>query len=273
VKLNARGFTFDVALAGPVDGQPILLLHGFPQNKSQWDRLLPHLHGAGFTTIAPDQRGYSPGARPSNVEAYAIGECVADIVAILDVLGLDSVDVVGHDWGAIVGWHLAAEHPDRVRTYTAVSVPHVNAMNEAMETDDDQKAKSSYVGLFRQAGKAEDLLLADDGARIRTMFAGCPEEDIDGYVAPMLDRAALTAALNWYRAMTRTTMQAGPVGVPTTFVWGVDDGAIGATAAHSCAKYVTGEFEFIPLDGISHWVPDQAPEELAAAVLSRVGAV
>ncbi|HEY2796089.1 MAG TPA: alpha/beta hydrolase, partial [Micromonosporaceae bacterium] len=211
MKLNVRGFTFDVALAGPVDGRPILLLHGFPQNRTQWDRLLPHLHAAGFTTIAPDQRGYSAGARPSEVEAYAIDELVADAVGILDALGLDAIDVVGHDWGAIVGWHLAAEHPDRVRSFTAVSVPHVSAMAEAMATDDDQKQKSSYVQLFRQAGKAEDLLLADDGARIRAMFAGCPESEIDDYVAPMLDRATLTGALNWYRAMHRTTMEAPPV--------------------------------------------------------------
>ena len=141
--------------------------------------------------------------------------------------------MVGHDWGAVVGWHLAAEHPDRVRTFTAVSVPHPTAFGAAIADDDDQQQRSAYIGLFRQPGKAEDLLLEDDGMRLRAMFVGCPPELIDGYVEPMLDRATLTGALNWYRAMPNDGWP--PVSVPTTFVWGDRDLAIGATAARSCA--------------------------------------
>lgn len=270
MKVDARGLTFDVSVAGPEGGAPVLLLHGFPQHKSEWDRVVPLLHSVGRSTIAVDQRGYSPGARPSDVEAYGIGEMVADAVAILDALDIPAADVVGHDWGAVVGWHLAAEHAGRVRTYTAVSVPHPTGFGAAIEGDADQQQKSAYIGLFRQPGKAEDLLLEDDGMRLRAMFAGCPPELIDGYVEPMLDRGALTGALNWYRAMHANTMVCGPVSVPTTFVWGDRDGAIGATAARSCGDYALGDFRFVPLDGISHWVPDEAPEDLTAAILARI---
>lgn len=248
----------------------MLLLHGFPQHKSEWDRVTPFLHAAGHATIAPDQRGYSPGARPSDVEAYAITECVADAIAILDALDIEVADVVGHDWGAVVGWHLAAKHADRVRTFTAVSVPHPEGFGAAIADDADQQQRSAYIGFFRQSGKAEDLLLEDAGMRLRAMFIGCPPELVDGYVRPMLDRAALTGALNWYRAMHSGTMACPPVSVPTTFVWGDRDLAVGATAARSCAAHVVGDFRFLPLDGVSHWVPDEAPEVLADAILARV---
>jgi pimeloyl-ACP methyl ester carboxylesterase len=249
----------------------VLLLHGFPQNAAEWDQVASALHAAGRTTIAPDQRGYSPDARPAEVGAYAIGECVADVVAILDALDAPEVDLVGHDWGSIVAWHLAARHPERVRTLTAVSVPHPEAFGAAIADDPDQQERSAYFKLFRQAGKAEDVLLADCGARLRAMFDGCPPELVDAYVTPMLDRAALTGALNWYRAMTRETTACPAVGVPTTFVWGDRDLAIGATAAQACAAHVAADYRFVPLAGISHWVADEAPAALAEAILARIG--
>jgi pimeloyl-ACP methyl ester carboxylesterase len=273
MRLSAREFVFEVTVGGTsrAGHAPVLLLHGFPQNAAQWDQVAAALHAAGRTTIAPNQRGYSPDARPSDVDAYAMAECVADAVAILDALDAPEVDVVGHDWGSLVAWHLAAAHPDRVRTLTAVSVPHPEAMGAAIATDADQQARSAYIKLFRQAGKAEDLLLEDCGARLRAMFAGCPPELVDTYVAPMLDRDALTGALNWYRAMTRETTACPAVGVPTTFVWGDGDLAIGATAARACAAHVAADYRFVPLAGVSHWVPDEAPDALAEAILARIG--
>ncbi len=269
--MDVRGFTFDVTISGPTDGDAVLLLHGFPQNATMWDHISSPLHAAGRQTIAPNQRGYSPGARPSDVDAYAMPELVADAVAILDELGVEQADVVGHDWGAVVAWHLAAEHPDRVRTLTAVSVPHPAGFNDAVAHDPDQKQKSQYIGFFRRPGKAEDLLLEDDGVRLTAMFTGCPPDRIEAFVAPMRDRAALTGALNWYRAMSPGTMACGRVGVPTTFVWGDADLAIGATAARSCAIYVDGDFRFVPLKGISHWVADEVPGALSEEILDRIG--
>src|SRR5215475_9704574 len=200
--IEARGLTFNVETAGSAGEPAVLLLHGFPQRAAEWAAVMPVLDAAGLRTIAPDQRGYSPGARPDDADAYTLQECTADALALLDALGVDKAHVVGHDWGALVAWHLAGHHPDRVETLTAISVAHPTAMGQAIATDPDQQQRSSYIQLFRRAGHAEDLLLADGGSRLRAMFAGCPTYLIDGYVQPMLDRDALTGALNWYRAMS-----------------------------------------------------------------------
>src|SRR3954469_22638266 len=121
MEIKARGLTFDVYEGGPDDGEPVLLLHGFPQDHREYDLLLPRLHAAGLRTYVLDQRGYSPGARPAEVQAYRITEPVADAVAVLDALGIEKAHVIGHDWGAVVAWMLAGLHPDRLRTLTAVS--------------------------------------------------------------------------------------------------------------------------------------------------------
>jgi pimeloyl-ACP methyl ester carboxylesterase len=269
-QIAARGLTFDVHIGGPPDGEPVLLLHGFPQHSGEWDDVVPALHDTGLRTYALDQRGYSPGARPPAVADYRIAECVADALAVLDALRVDSAHVVGHDWGALVAWQLAARHPDRVRTLTAVSVPHPAAMAHAMATDADQRERSSYIGLFRQEGKAERVLLADDAAALRGMLSGCVR--VEEYVVPMQAPGALTAALNWYRAMSRAELGGvGPVPVPTTYVWSDRDLAVGAVAAKACGANVTGEYTFVPLAGVSHWIPDEAPQALADAVLARVG--
>ena len=270
MRIPVRGLTFDVSVDGPSDGPAVVLLHGFPQNLCEWRRITPALHAAGLRTVAPNQRGYSPAARPIDTDAYVMKECVADAVALLDELDIDRAHVVGHDWGALVAWHLAADFPDRVDTLTAVSVPHAAAFTDAIEHDEDQRQRSSYVGLFRRAGRAEDLLLEDDGRRMREMFSGCPPELIDDYVSPMLDRAALTGALEWYRAMSPESLACGDVTVPTTYVWGDNDLAVGPVAARACSRYVTGPYRFLPLTGVSHWIPDEVPAALAEAILTQI---
>jgi pimeloyl-ACP methyl ester carboxylesterase len=271
LRLPARSLVFDVRVGGPDDGEPTLLLHGFPQHAGMWSQVEPSLHAARLRTIAPDQRGYSPGARPELVEAYRVSECVADALSILDGLGVDRAHVVGHDWGALVAWHLAGLHADRLRTLTAISVPHPRALSAALVTDADQRERSSYVRLFRRVGRAEDVLLADGAARLRALFAGVDAGRAESYVAPMLAPGALTAALNWYRAISvRDAVGPGPVSVPTTFIWSDGDIAIGATAAEGCAAHVSGDFRFVRLPGVSHWVPDESPHAVAGAVLARI---
>ncbi|GAA1794086.1 alpha/beta hydrolase [Planosporangium flavigriseum] len=270
--IDARGLRFDVTLGGAEDGAPVLLLHGFPQNSGMWDAVSPALHAVGLRTIAPDQRGYSPGARPPEVSGYAQSECVADAVAILDALDVDRAHVVGHDWGAVVGWGLAARFPERVRTLTALSVPHPRAYTRALLTSFDQLRRSRYILLFRSAGRAEDLLLADDARRLREVFAGSGLDaaGVDRYVAPLRAPGALTAALNWYRAMRFLGRGGtGKVGVPTTYVWSSGDVAVGRVAARNCAREVTGEYRFVELPGVSHWMADQVPGAVAEAVIDR----
>lgn len=272
MRIDLGGLTFDVATGGPEGGRPVLLLHGFPENSRMWDGVVPRLHAAGLRTVAPDQRGYSPGARPAAVEAYAVDELLGDALGVLDALDLSTVDVVGHDWGAVVGWHLAGRHPERVRTLTAVSVPHPAAHAWAMRNDERQRELSAYVGLFRQPeGKAERLLLEDGARRLTTLFRPLAPAAVEVFVRPLTEPGALTAVLNWYRAMSRRDNDPlGEITVPTTYVWGTEDLGVSRVAAERCRQHVAGDFAFVELPGVSHWVPEQEPETVASAVLARI---
>ena len=275
LRVDVGDLTFDVRASGPEEGRPVLLLHGFPQTSLSWAAVTPQLTRAGLRTYAPDQLGYSPGARPAEVAAYSmqnLAQVTADLMTALDA---PVADVVGHDWGANVGWALAAWHPDRVRSLSAVSVPHPAAYTAAVRADPEQKERSSYIRLFWQEGKAEEVLLADDARRLRRMLTGgegetgVPAESVEEYVSVLSAPGALTAALNWYRAMS-SDVRVDPVGVPTTYVWSDGDVAIGRTAAEACANYVNGDYRFLELPGITHWIPEQAPEQLGSAILERV---
>ena len=274
-QVDVGDLTFDVRVDGPADGRPVLLLHGFPQTSLSWAAVTPLLTEAGLRTYAPDQLGYSPGARPDEVAAYStpnLAQVTADLITALDV---PVADVVGHDWGANVAWALGAWHPDRVRSLTAVSVPHPAAYTAAYRADPEQRERSSYIRLFWQAGKAEEVLLADDARRLRRMLTGADgdtgvrAEAVDEYVAVLSAPGALTAALNWYRAMGLGP-KVDTVDVPTTYVWSDGDVAIGRTAAEACVNFVTGDYRFVELPGVTHWVPEQAPKGLATAILDRI---
>jgi pimeloyl-ACP methyl ester carboxylesterase len=274
LKADVGDLTFDVRVDGPDDGRPVLLLHGFPETSASWAKVTPLLAEAGLRTYAPDQLGYSPGARPAEVDSYALTNLTQVTADLMTALEIPRADVVGHDWGAQVAWGLAAWHPDRVRSLTAVSVPHPAAYTAAYRADPEQKERSAYIRLFWQAGKAEEVLLEDDARRLRRMLGpveitGVPEEAVEEYVAVLSAPGALTAALNWYRAMSSAT-RVDPVEVPTTYVWSDGDVAIGRTAAEACTDHVSGDYRFVELPGITHWIPEQAPEALATAILDRI---
>ncbi|RBY96492.1 alpha/beta hydrolase [Blastococcus sp. TF02-8] len=275
LRVDVGDLTFDVRVDGPEDGRPVLLLHGFPETSASWAAVTPLLTQAGLRTYAPDQLGYSPGARPLDVESYAMQNLAQVSADLMTALEIPVADVVGHDWGSNVAWTLAAWHSDRVRSLTAVSVPHPAAYTAAFRVDPEQKERSAYIRLFWQPGKAEEVLLADDARRLRRMLlgtegdTGVSPEAADEYVAVLSAPGALTAALNWYRAMS-SDIRVDKVDVPTTYVWSDGDVAIGRTAAEACAEFVTGDYRFVELPGVTHWIPEQAPEQLAAAILDRV---
>ena len=275
VEIPVGELVFDALAAGPPDGELVLLLHGFPQSAEEWRSQLEALAEAGYRAVAPDQRGYSPRARPEEVALYLPDHLVADVLAIADWLGGHRVHLVGHDWGALVAWRLAGRFPDRVRSLTAVSVPHPFAVAEAMGSDSgDQRARSAYIQLFRQEGIAERLLLAEEGAGLRALFANTGYSDrsaMERYVERLLEPGALTAALNWYRALGAAwAMGMGPVTAPTMFVWSSDDPAIGREAAEGCGRYVEGPYRFEVLEDVGHWIPEEAAAELNRLLLDHL---
>jgi pimeloyl-ACP methyl ester carboxylesterase len=274
VSVAANGLAFSGLEWGPRGGATVLCLHGFPQRCTSWTGVAERLAEAGRHTVALDQRGYSPGARPTEVGAYALQNLAQVTADLMTALEIPRADVVGHDWGANAAWALAAWHPDRVRSLTAVSVPHPGAFTAAYRADPEQKERSAYIRLFWQPGKAEEVLLADGARRLRRMLGtraetGIPEDAVEEYVEVLSAPGALTAALNWYRAMESGT-RVDRVAVPTTYVWSDGDAAIGRTAAEGCDGFVSGDYRFVELPGITHWIPEQAPRELAAVILDRI---
>jgi len=262
----------DVRVAGPQDGPAVVLLHGFPQTSRSWGAVVPALAEAGYRVVAPDQRGYSPGARPVGVERYATDALADDVAELADALGIDTFHLVGHDWGASIAWVAATRHADRIRTLTTVSVPHLAAFGEALRNDPDQQERSAYIGLFRMEDKAEQVLLADDAERLISMYEGrVPDDDVAAYVALLREPGALTAALGYYRAMQADLSGLPAVTMPTTFVWSSGDRALGPRGAHRCGDFVDADYRFVELADISHWVPDEAPHALAEAIVDRVG--
>ncbi|MER7016217.1 alpha/beta hydrolase [Saccharopolyspora sp. NPDC000359] len=261
---------FDALTAGPRDGRPVLLLHGFPEAAVQWSEQLAVLGGAECFAVAPDQRGYSPGVRPQQVSDYRMAELVGDVLAIAEHFGWQRFDLVGHDWGAAVAWATAAAHPERLRTLTAVSVPHLDPFNAAMRTDEDQAQRSAYIQGFRSS-TAEKALLADNAKKLRRIYyPGVPEHHVDDYVQRLTEPGALTAALNWYRAARFDGGGIGPVEVPTLYVWSTEDVAIGSTAALATAQHVTGPYRFEMLEDVSHWIPEEAPDSFNRLLLQHL---
>ena len=233
------GFTFDVADAGEARAGTIVLLHGFPQTSYSWRRVTPILNEAGYRTVAPDQRGYSPGARPAARTVYRSSELIDDVVGLITRLNSGPVHLVGHDWGAAVAWGLAAERPDLIRTLTSVSVPHPAAFLKSLFSS-DQLLKSWYMAAF-QPPLLPDLLLTRVPVVLDEMMrrAGMDDEQIADVHRLVIDTGALSGALNWYRGMGMTAPDKlnRRVTVPTTHVWGAKDVALSRRGAELAEEY------------------------------------
>ncbi|WP_296604464.1 alpha/beta fold hydrolase [Nocardioides sp.] len=271
-QLDHDGLTFDVADAGPLDGEPVVLLHGFPERNTSWRHVAPLLHDAGLRTYALDQRGYSPGARPRRRRDYRLGKLAGDVAALVDLVGAP-VHLVGHDWGAVVGWMLAARRPELLRTWTAISVPHPRAFLKAGLTS-TQGVRSWYIGFFQLPRLAELSARTTGGFFDRSLLrSGMTEEEVARFRREIVDAGALPHALGWYRAIALGDPSGtGRVAVPTTFVWSDGDTAVARTGAEETGRWIDADYELVVLEGVSHWIPTQAPEECAAAILRRVGA-
>lgn len=269
------GLTFRARAEGPSDGRLVLLLHGFPQTSRSWTEIIRALGAAGYRAVAFDQRGYSPGARPEGVEHYGLDSLVADVLAVADDIGGHRFDLVGHDWGGAIAWHVAGRHPDRVRTLTVASTPHPLAFAAALrgELGGDQPAKSGYVDLFRQVGTAEEFFLGNDAAALRGLYSTLPGDAAQEYLDVLMQPGALTAALNYYRATTFDSQPpAGDITSPTLYVWSTDDMALGREAAEATGGHVAGPYRFEVLEGVSHWVPEAAADDLNRLLLEHLAA-
>ncbi len=262
--------TFDVIDSGPLDGTPVVLLHGFPQRASAWNAVAEHLHERGLRTYAPDQRGYSPGARPTSRFAYSLAALTSDVVALIDATGAPRVHLVGHDWGAAVAWSVAANHPDRLTSLTAVSVAHPAAFMRSMVTS-SQALKSYYMALFQLPVLPERMLASGRADKV-LRGAGMTREMVEQFHTEIVDYGALRGGLGYYRSIVQAAGNFGTkVTVPTTYVWSDNDVALGRKAAETTHRWVSGPYELEIIEGATHWLLDERPAELAESIIKRVG--
>jgi pimeloyl-ACP methyl ester carboxylesterase len=262
---------FDVDDAGPVDGEAVVLLHGFPANRTGWRPVADRLGAAGYRTLAPDQRGYSPGARPPGRRNYRRDWLVDDVLALVDEIGAP-VHLVGHDWGGLIAWRTAQRAPDRLRTLTVLSTPHPAVFSDAFR-ESDQLRRSWYMAMFQVPWLPERVLA---GPRLAVVLErmGLPSHLADQYAAHLREPAALRAALDWYRALPLPDPADVPVvptavTVPTTFMWGSRDEALGRFGAERTEAYVAAPYRFIEVPE-NHWLPETVPDLVADAVLEGI---
>jgi pimeloyl-ACP methyl ester carboxylesterase len=272
--LTIGPFDFTVETAGPPSGAPVLLLHGFPQNRRMWRYQLEALAAAGFRSIAPDQRGYSAGARPAEAESYASDLLTADALALMDHCGAERFHLVGHDWGGQLAWLIAAGNPARVATLTVLSRPHPSAFARAMAEDPEQAKRSQHHRTFRQADAA-DRLRQDNFKLLRAAMTreAIAPQNVDVYLQALSQPGALEAAINWYRASTIASAQIRPVSTSTLYIWGTADGTVGRPAAELTQQFVTGPYRFVQIEGGGHFVVDQFPDRVTQLLIPHLRSV
>jgi pimeloyl-ACP methyl ester carboxylesterase len=280
-QFSRQGLVFDLVDSGPAEAEAVVvLLHGWPQDHTAWDRVTPLLVAGGLRVLALDQRGYSPGARPPGTAAYRMRELVADVAALLDEAGAARAHLVGHDWGGAVAWAFAERHPERLDSLTVLSTPHHRALAWAFRHG-DQARRSWYMAAFQVPAVPEAVLRRTLPHVLRR--SGLPEPDAERYAARFRQPSAARAQLAWYRALRNPLRGNGStdsgsngkprrITVPTTYVWGRHDPVLGRAAAERTGRYVVSDYQFVELDA-GHWLPETRPDDVATAVLSRAGGV
>jgi pimeloyl-ACP methyl ester carboxylesterase len=270
--IAANGMRFDALVAGPADGELVLLLHGFPQTASCWHDALNSLAGAGYRAVAPTQRGYSEGARPEGVDEYRVSRLWWDVLAIATALGRPRFHLAGHDFGGIVAWALAREHPEAVVSLIAVSTPHPAALRQALQGT-RQRVQMAYIPILRLPRVPEALFDAGGGVAVELLLTatGLSRAHAHRDVAA-LRKVGPTGALNWYRALGSEPPHASKIANPVLHIWGDRDPAFTREATELTAEYCTGDYHLLELEGGSHWIPDEHWADVSDIVLEHLAA-
>jgi pimeloyl-ACP methyl ester carboxylesterase len=272
------GLTFDALVAGEPGAPLVLLLHGFAESMHTWRAQVAALAAAGYRAVAPNQRGYSPGARPDTGDTanYHIDRLMDDAMAIAAASGYGDrrFHLVGHDWGGSIAWALADRFPQLLASLTVLSRPHPNAFNRALQMPDgDQAHRSRHHTAFLEPDAA-DIVLADDARWLRERLAanGVPAAAIAEHLAVLGNKDAMEAAFAWYRARGAIRGLLGPIRVPVLYIWGDADDTVGRTAAEGTEDFVAAPYRFEVLAGVGHFAADQAPDRVNELLLQHVSA-
>jgi pimeloyl-ACP methyl ester carboxylesterase len=275
VNKEVNGLTFKCRVAGNPADEPVILLHGWPETSHMWIGLMEKLSAEGYYCIAPDQRGFSPQARPEKVKGYAIEFLAGDVIGIADAFSIKNFQLVGHDWGSAIGWAVVAFYPDRIKSWTAMSVPHLKAFSDAVRFDKKQKKMSQYMSFFQWRGIPEWFLLKKDRLNLRKTWKKSSPEELQDYLDVIGNKPALKASLGYYRANYKLLKKGQnmedylEVKTPTLMIWGKNDIAIGPVGVEGTEQYMKGAYEYVELDA-GHWLMQEAFKECYASIKNHL---
>jgi pimeloyl-ACP methyl ester carboxylesterase len=273
-RLDVGEVSLNVALAGPEDGPLIILLHGFPEFWFGWRRQIPALAEAGFRVAAPDQRGYGESEKPEGARSYALDRVSGDVVGLADALGRSSFGLVGHDWGGLAAWATAARYPHQVERLAVLNAPHARAMRRALQRDPLQHLRSAYVGFFQLRGLPEAMLSAHGHRALARSLTGTSrpgtfsEEELEAYRRAWSRPGALTAMLNWYRALGQGEPPPSRIRPSALLLWGEKDQFLGRSTAEATLELCDdGRALWFPT--ATHWLHLEEPQSVNAALLGH----
>jgi pimeloyl-ACP methyl ester carboxylesterase len=263
-RVDADGVGLEYVVTG--QGNPVVLLHGWPDSGRSWRHQVPALAAAGFQVVVPDLRGYGRSGKPDAVEAYSLPVVAGDVLAIMAEENIARAHVVGHDWGATLAWRLALLAPGRVDHLAVLSVGHPATIRRTLQ----QREKSWYMLLFQFPGIAERWLTEDNWANFR---AWARHPDADQVISELESAGSLTPSLNWYRANVPPETwvdpppQLPPVQAPTMGVWSTGDFALTEIQMTDSAHNMADPWRYERFDGPGHWMHLEAPEQVNALLL------
>ncbi len=278
--ISANGFTFKCRTCGLDNkGELIVFLHGWPESSMMWVNLMETFADKGYRCIAPDQRGYSKSARPIGMENYTQRILASDIIELVAAVGNpQKFQLVGHDWGGVIGWVLITLYPDRIQSWTSLSTPFSKVFVDAIKNDPDQRQRSQYIYNFLTPEIPEAYLGENDCERLRGqhIWAGFPDNLLEDYLTIFRDPTGRTATINWYRALmlapedeNNPPIPYGDVYIPTLFIWGMNDVGIGKTGVNLGHPYMKGEYKYIQLNA-THWLMEFNEEICSKEIIEHI---
>ncbi len=272
-EISLGSLRLDCRITGNKGDELLILLHGFPETSYMWRTLMADLAPKGFYCVAPNMRGYSKNACPKGKKQYTIEKLSQDVLDLANAFGKTRFHLIAHDWGAVIGWYLAYHNPSNILSYTALSVPHLKGFFEALKTDADQQERSKYIKMLVIPFVAEYTIRKDDFKLFRKYWKHSSEEELQDYLTIFRVKKVLTAALNYYRAnfgKTRTE-DIGYIKVPTLFIWGNKDMAIGAKGVALGHEYIKGPYTFLELDA-GHWLIQTVYDKIKPTIVKHLAA-
>lgn len=269
-KITTNGIRLHIALAGPESGEPVFLLHGFPDAWFGWEAQIGPLAEAGFRVIVPDQRGYNLSDKPAGVDSYQMDTLVKDILGLADAMGYKHFHIAGHDFGAMVCWNLAICCPNRIKRMVIANVPHPQVMSSYLRTHIKQMLKSWYAIFFQIPGLPEWIVKLNNWRfLISAMPNDLSEEERDRYRTAWNQPGAMTGMMNWYRAFFRLpkkTTQFSKIQVPTLILWGKQDPHLSYEMANLSVK-LCDNGHLITFENATHWVLHDEHESVSKHIL------